>query len=136
MRFPQAPAVMAAVMAAFGAFAAVADPVEGVWQTLPDDNGRYGHVEITPCGGAFCGVLVRAFEADGTENPDAENIGRQIVWDMQAEGAGSYGAGKVWAPDRDKTYRAVMELDGDSLAVSGCVMGGLICRASQWQRVR
>lgn len=134
MRFSLASAALVALGAA--ATAAVADPVEGVWQTLPDDNGRYGHVRIAPCGQALCGVLERAFESDGTERPDAENIGRKIVWDMLAVGDGTYDKGKVWAPDRDKTYRARMELDGDSLAVSGCVMGGLICRASRWRRVR
>ena len=46
---------------------ALADPVEGVWQTRKDDNGNFGHVEIKPCGPAFCGVLVRAFNGDGEE---------------------------------------------------------------------
>jgi len=128
--------ISVAVLFAFWAGAALADPVEGVWQTLPDDNGRYGHVEIVLCGAALCGVLVRAFDADGTEKPDSENIGKQIVWDMMADGPNHYDNGKVWAPDRDKVYRAKMDLDGDRLAVSGCVLGGLICRASQWTRVK
>lgn len=127
--------VKAAVLFMVWAGAAAADPVEGVWRTLPDDNGNYGHVEIAPCGAAFCGVLVKAFDADGTERPDSDKIGKRIVWDMMAEGGGNYGSGKVWAPDRDKVYRAKMELEGNSLAVSGCVLGGIICRASQWSRV-
>jgi uncharacterized protein (DUF2147 family) len=28
-----------------------------------------------------------------------------------------------------------MQLTGATLAVSGCVLGGLICRASEWSRV-
>ncbi len=115
---------------------ALADPVEGVWQTRPDDNGDYGHVEIAACGAAFCGVLVRAFDGAGAEKTASPNIGKQIVWDMTAEGDGAYGGGKVWAPDRDKTYRAKMALAGDSLSVSGCVLGGIICRASEWKRVK
>jgi uncharacterized protein (DUF2147 family) len=116
------------------ASAALADPVEGLWKTKPDDNGNFGHVEIAPCGAKLCGILVKAFDGSGAEI-DSPNIGRKIVWDMVANGDGTYGGGKVWAPDRDKTYKSKMKLDGSSLAVSGCVLGGAICRDSVWTRV-
>lgn len=119
----------------FATGAAVADPVEGMWKTKPDDNGKYGYVQIAPCGEKLCGVLVKAFDATGAETA-SPNIGKQIVWDMVATGDGSYGDGKVWAPDRDKTYNSKMALSGDTLAVSGCVLGGWICRASDWSRVK
>jgi uncharacterized protein (DUF2147 family) len=66
----------------------------------------------------------------------SDNIGKAIVWDMIPEGGGSYGKGKVWAPDRDKTYSATMRMTGDTLSVSGCALGGLICRAQDWSRVK
>ncbi len=47
--------------------AALADPAEGVWQTVPDDNGHFGHIEIAPCGPALCGTLVRAYDVSGAE---------------------------------------------------------------------
>jgi uncharacterized protein (DUF2147 family) len=115
--------------------AAYADPVEGVWKTKPDDNGKYGYVEITPCGAKLCGVLIKAFDSTGAATA-SDNIGKQIVWDMVPAGDGSYSKGKVWAPDRDKTYNSKMALSGDKLAVSGCVLGGIICRASDWMRVK
>ena len=119
----------------FAASAAAADPVEGLWKTKPDDNGNFGHVQIAPCGAKFCGTLMKSFSSDGAEAA-SENIGKQIVWDMVANGDGSYGGGKVWAPDRDKTYKSKMQLNGDMLAVSGCVLGGVICRDSDWSRVK
>ena len=112
---------------------ALADPVEGTWQTRPDDNGNFGHVRIAACGAKFCGTLVRAFNGEG-QPIGSPNIGRQIVWDMEPQGNGQYGNGKIWAPDRDKTYRARMELSGNTLSVSGCVLGGAICRSQQWTR--
>lgn len=113
---------------------AVADPVEGVWQTRADDNGNYGHVEIKPCGTAYCGVLVRAYDGAG-KRVESPNIGRQIVWDMVPKGDGAYGDGKIWSPDRDKTYSSKMALAGDALAVKGCVLG--ICRdGGTWRRVK
>lgn len=113
--------------------AAVADPVEGLWKTKPDDNGHYGHVEVKPCGAAFCGTLVRAFDGAGKEMA-SENIGKRIIWDMVPKGEGAYGDGKVWSPDRDKTYNSKLQLSGDGLAVKGCVLG--ICRdGGTWTRV-
>ncbi len=110
------------------------DPVEGVWMTKPDDNGNFGHIEIKPCGQAFCGTLIRAFDNTGAE-VESPNVGKQIVWDMMAAGDGAYEDGKVWSPDRDKTYNSKMELSGDGLSVKGCVLG--ICRdGGTWTRVK
>ena len=117
----------------FAATIAFADPVEGVWQTEPDDNGNYGHVEIAPCGPMICGVLIRAFGAGG-QPEDSDRVGTRLIWDMEAKGEGSYGGGKIYAPDRDKTYRSKMALSGDRLKVSGCV--GPICRGQTWARVK
>ena len=38
--------------------AALADPVLGVWQTPPDDNGNFGHINVEECDGEICGTLV------------------------------------------------------------------------------
>ena len=113
--------------------AAFADPVLGTYKTQPGDNGNYGHVELYQCEAAICGVIRKAFDGAGKEIP-SDNIGRRMIWDMQAQGDGSYGKGKIWAPDRDKTYSSKMQLSGRALKVSGCVLG--ICRAQNWTRVK
>ncbi len=110
---------------------ASADPVEGVWKTQVDD-GAYAHVEITPCGGNFCGVMKRTFNSDGEYQ--SANIGKMIVIDMAADGSGGY-KGKVWRPSNDKIYNGKMSLSGDSLEMGGCVAGGLICSKQTWSRV-
>jgi uncharacterized protein (DUF2147 family) len=126
------PFVFAAAFALLAA-PALADPVEGVWETRPDDNGHFGHIEVKPCGPAFCGVLIRAFDGTGAEI-ESPNIGKRIIWDMVAYGDGAYDDGQVWSPDRDKTYNSEMQLTGDNLAVKGCVLG--ICRdGGTWSRV-
>lgn len=122
----------AGLFLAGAAFAA--DPVEGIWQTAPDDNGNFGHIEVKPCGAAFCGTLVKAFDSAGKQ-VESPNVGKQIVWDMIAQGDGSYADGKIWSPDRDKTYNSKMELAGDGLTVKGCVL--MICRdGGTWTRVK
>ena len=110
-----------------------ADPVVGLYKTQPGDDGNFGHVELYKCENAICGVIRKAFDASGKEIP-SDNIGRRMIWDMQAQGGGDYAKGKIWAPDRDKTYKSKMSLSGNALKVSGCVLG--ICRAQNWTRVK
>ncbi len=125
---------LAAALAVLGTAAFAADPVEGTWKTKPDDNGNFGHVQIKPCGNAFCGTLVKAFDGSGKQI-ESPNVGRKIVWDMVAYGDGLYDDGKVYSPDRDKTYNSEMKLNGNSLTVKGCVLG--ICRdGGTWTRVK
>ena len=110
----------------------LADPVLGLYKTQPGDNGNFGHVELYTCDAAICGVIRKAFDGSGKEIP-SDNIGRRMIWDMQAQGDGSYSKGKIWAPDRDKTYSSKMSLSGNALKVSGCVLG--ICRAQNWTKI-
>lgn len=125
------------VLAAFAigfAAPAFADPLEGTWKTKPDDNGHFGHVQVAPCGAKMCGTLVKAFDNAGKALA-SENLGKNIIWDMSAQGGGAYGGGKIWSPDRNKTYSSKLKLAGDTLAVSGCVFG--ICRdGGTWTRVK
>ncbi|MEP4194164.1 MAG: DUF2147 domain-containing protein [Aliishimia sp.] len=123
-----------AIGAVFAAGAAWADPIEGLWKTPTDDNGNYGHIQVSPCGAKICGTLVKSFQGDG-KTLNSPNNGKKIIWDMEAQGSGAYGGGKVWAPDRDKTYKSKMKLSGNKLAVSGCILG--ICRdGGTWTRVQ
>jgi uncharacterized protein (DUF2147 family) len=130
---------MKQIILAFGlvvtaAVAQARDPVEWLWQTKADDYGHFGHVQIKPGGPAFCGTLVSAFDGAGAKIA-SPNVGKRNVWDMVAYGDGPYDDGKVWSPDRDKTYNADMTLTGGRLAVRGCVLG--ICRdGATWCRVQ
>ncbi|RKF14863.1 DUF2147 domain-containing protein [Roseovarius spongiae] len=124
---------LAAAAAMMAAGTALADPVEGVWQTQPDD-GKFAHVRMAPCGPAFCGKIVRAFK-DGGNEYKSPNLGKTLVIDMKPEGGGAY-KGRVWRPSNDKIYLGKMQLNGDRLALRGCVAGGLICSKQTWVRVK
>jgi uncharacterized protein (DUF2147 family) len=112
---------------------ALADPIYGIWQTAKDDNGNYGHIEVSACDDKICGTLIKSFDGNGTAF-DSENVGKLIIWDMKSKGGGKYGGGKVWSPDRDKTYSSKLVMDGDVIKVSGCVL--VVCRdGGTWTRV-
>ena len=120
----------AALMAS--AAIAHADPIEGVWQTEPD-AGSFAHVTIAPCGAAFCGVITRTYKDKAQY--DSPNVGRQIVIDMVPAGGGNY-TGKVWRPSNDKIYNGKAEVSGSRMSLSGCVAGGLFCKAQSWVKVQ
>ncbi|TGN59376.1 DUF2147 domain-containing protein [Paracoccus liaowanqingii] len=111
--------------------AAAADPIEGLWQTQPDE-GAFAHVTVAPCGGAFCGTIARTFR-DGAEYA-SPNVGRQIVIDMAPQGGGDY-TGRVWRPSNDKVYAGKAAVAGDRMSLSGCIAGGLLCSSQTWVRL-
>ncbi|MEP3639813.1 MAG: DUF2147 domain-containing protein [Paracoccaceae bacterium] len=122
-------AAIIALGTASGALAA--DPLEGLWRTTKDDNGNSGLIEVKPCGAKLCGTLVKSFDSSGA-SVSSDQLGRKIISETVASGGGNY-KGKVYSPDRDKTYNSKLVLSGNTLKVSGCVLG--ICRdGGTWSR--
>ena len=125
--------VLATLLATL-ALPAFADDIYGVWKTLPDDNNKFGHIQIGPCGAKICGKLIRSFDEEGEEYA-GKSVGKNLIWDMVNEGGGKYSGGKVYSPDRDKTYNGKLVLKGNSLDVKGCI--AFICRSGgSWTRVK
>ncbi|MFV0386233.1 DUF2147 domain-containing protein [Paracoccus sp. (in: a-proteobacteria)] len=112
--------------------AASADPIEGIWQTQPD-NGFFARVSITPCAKAFCGTIAKTYRDD--KEVSSPNIGRQILIDMVPDGNGGY-QGRLWRPSNNKVYIGKARLSGNSMSLSGCVAGGLLCKSQTWSRVK
>jgi uncharacterized protein (DUF2147 family) len=128
------PLILGAVALMAMAGAAMADDLLGDWRTAPDDNGNTGLIRITQCGQSLCGTLVEAYDTAGAvmESP---NVGRQIIWETNPTGEPGEYRGMLYAPDRDRDYRSRLQLSGNALSVSGCVMGGAVCReGGSWQR--
>ncbi len=123
--------LMAAVLALAPSLAS-ADPAHGMWKTEVDD-GSYAHVELGGCsGGKTCGWIRRTFDSSGEYK--SENIGKVLVINMVNQGDGAY-KGSVWRPSNDKTYIGKMQLEGNTLYLSGCVAGGLFCSKQTWTRL-
>ncbi|WP_350333273.1 DUF2147 domain-containing protein [Coralliovum pocilloporae] len=99
----------------------------GVWRTEKGKDGAIGIVQIHKCGSQYCGKIVGAIG----KKP---RIGLVIVKDMKKDGK-TYSGGQIYAPDDDRWYSAKMvEQGAGKLKVSGCVLGGLICRGQVWTR--
>lgn len=127
-------AALAAGLAIAAAGAATAAGPFGVWATEKKEDGRYLHVRIHPCKdapGEVCGTIEKALAGANTANE-----GKPIVWGMKPAGENYWKQGSIWKVDEDKVYRSKMELlDESHLKVSGCILGGLICKSQVWERV-
>jgi uncharacterized protein (DUF2147 family) len=121
-----------AAAAVLAAGTALADPIEGIWQTQADD-GAFAMVRIEPCGAAFCGTITRTFKG-GTEY-ESPNKGKQIVRAMVPQGGGAY-TGQVWRPANDKVYNGKATVSGMKMDLAGCVAGGLICKSQTWTKLQ
>ncbi len=128
--------ILIAAAFALTATPVLANDVFGLWKSEPSDEGAYIHVKIGPCetdSAKVCGTIIETFNGTG----ERDITGKLIIKDMEPDGENEWDDGTIWAPDDDETYSSEMELkDKDTLEVSGCVLGGLICRGQDWTRVK
>lgn len=120
--------LIALAFAAASSTALAADPVFGTWASPKSESGASIHVKVQQCGSSICGKIVKVLGGG-----DSSVMGRDMVWNMAPKGGGSY-KGKIWAPDTNKTYNGKMDLSGNSLKMSGCVLG--ICRGETFSRIK
>ena len=106
--------------------------IEKNYQTEANEEGNYLLVSMGPCeknNNLTCGTIIAAFEKE-KENRDYEHLDKLIVWDMRNYKPGKYKKGKIWDPSKDKIYKSKMEVSGNNLLVSGCIL--VICREQTW----
>jgi uncharacterized protein (DUF2147 family) len=118
--------------------AAAADP-HGVWLRQSGSS----KIRIDDCAGALCGTVVweKAPRKD-VNNPDAARrddpiTGRRVLLGMKPSGKPDQWKGEVYNAEDGKTYTGFITLKADgTLALEGCVLGGLICKTDVWSRSR
>lgn len=109
--------LFAAVVLGLTTGTAFADPIAGRWRTEAGSAA-----EIAPCAGSYCITLKTGSHAG------------KMIGTLSAGGGGRY-SGRITDPDSGKTYSGKASLAGDALKLSGCVLGGLICRSQTWRRL-
>lgn len=118
-------AVAALILSAGMAFAGV----EGVWATQKDKNGNSGQVRIYKCGSSYCGKLIKT--STGT------NVGLVLIKGMKTTDGKNFKGGQIYATDDAKWFKSKMKLQSNSrLKVSGCILGGAVCRGQTWKRLK
>ncbi len=97
---------------------AQADPIEGRWK-MPSGNDA----AIAPCGGDFCLTYVNG-------PYKGKPFGRMTV-----TGTGTYEGTVTDYTRNGREFSGKGKLSGNTLSVSGCVLGGLICRSQELKRI-
>ena len=107
--------------------------VAGLWTIPPDEEGGpdRGTVEIVMEDGAPVGRIASVGEAfRGTPEEEAA-LGLAILWGFERdEEDARWEGGRILDPEADKTYKAKIRREGDTLSVKGCV--AFFCREQVW----
>lgn len=102
--------------------AAYSGSANGTWLR---SNGA--HVLAFNCGGGL-GLKV-------TKSPEPQKVGKTIMCGAKASGPNKW-KGTVLNLDDNQKYSGYVTLNGNSLTLSGCVLGGIICKNDTWSRLK
>lgn len=110
------------------------DPVIGEWVN-PEGSAK---VETTACGPSLCATVVwaspeaiRKAKKAGTD----PLLGVQLLSDYRHKEGGTW-EGQVFVPDMNRRFFSRIEPAGaNRMKLSGCVLSGLICKSTVWNRV-
>ena len=119
------------------------DP-SGIWVT----EGARSHISIYPCGGSFCGSVVRLAEPHDSNgrpkrdinNPDPAKrnrplIGLRILRDLAPVAGENVWKGRIYNPEDGELYAGSIKIKGSRLEVEGCVLV-IICQSQLWNRMK
>ena len=124
--------LLALLLALSSGTQAAATPI-GLWQ---NPKGTI-LVRTHSCGQLLCGDIVWAGPkaiADARDAGLASLVGTELLSDYHASGAGRW-TGQVYVPDQGRRFYSTIELRNPNiLRISGCILGGLICKHQEWTR--
>lgn len=128
------PALLSLALAASTvARATVTAPPTGNWMN-PKSTVE---VNTRACGPNLCGRVVWASPKavkDAREGGTPNLIGTELLRNYRAAGPDKW-RGTIFVPDLGRSFGSKMvELGPNSLQVSGCMVGGMICRKQVWHR--
>jgi uncharacterized protein (DUF2147 family) len=110
------------------------DPIFGTW-TNPR---RTIVVKTSLCGSALCGEIVAAgaeAQNDAREAGVEHLIGTELLRNYRKTGSGHW-TGTVFVPDMARSFSShIVQRSPDVLRISGCILGGLICKSQDWTRI-
>lgn len=81
------------------------------------------------------GKKVKSFACGGGLGLRVIHSGKVIMCGAKSQGDGSY-RGSLTSTEDGKTYTGIVSMSGNTLNLSGCALGGLICKNETWSRVK
>ena len=118
-------AISSALFPMLVGLSATAAEIDGNW-ARGDGNAK---VVIAPCGEKICAT--NTWIKPGTPT---EKTGDRLIMDIKQSDAGSY-SGTAFDPQRDKSYKITVTVNGDNMTTKGCIVAGLLCKGISWTRL-
>ncbi|WP_282949333.1 MULTISPECIES: DUF2147 domain-containing protein [unclassified Sphingopyxis] len=89
------------------------------------------------CGQLLCGNIVWASPKAMADARDAgvnALIGTELLSDYRKSGAARW-TGQVYVPDQGRRFYSTIEQKSpNDIRISGCILGGLLCKRQDWTR--
>jgi len=124
---------VAAAAASAGTEAAAAT-LDGVWQ----NRNATLEVQIAPCGRQHCGTVIGARGqalADARQRGAPRLVGTEVLKDYAPADDGVW-RGSVFVPELGRHLSSrIRFVDADTVQLSACALGGLICKTKVWHRL-
>lgn len=114
-------AAVAALAVVSLASTANAGSPNGTWLR---SNGA--HIRVFNCGGGIGMKVVKS--------PTPGKVGKTIMCGAKKSGPNKW-KGTVLNLDDNQRYSGYVNLSGNQMTLSGCVLGGLICKNDTWRRL-
>jgi uncharacterized protein (DUF2147 family) len=86
-------------------------------------------VRIAPCGQSICATNTWIKDAA----KQGEKVGDHLVFTIKPNGDGW--SGKGYDPQRHLGFSATLKASDDRMVSGGCMLGGLMCKNTQWTRL-
>ena len=109
-------------------------PIHGTWENPTGDV----RVVTQPCGTELCGKVSWASDLakkDATAGGTPQLVGTSLLRNYRETKPGHW-KGNVFVPDLGETYYStIKQLDANRIKISGCILGGLLCKSQIWRKL-
>jgi uncharacterized protein (DUF2147 family) len=123
-------AVLLFVAASSNAIAQDASQVMGAWQR---EDG-IARVKVAPCGAPNNPVICMTNTYIRPDVSD-EKVGERLEFNLDGVSNAAL-TGTAFEPKTGRRFSTAVTVAGDRMTTKGCILGGVICKSTEWTRLR
>ena len=98
----------------------------GAWQR----GDGIARVKVAPCGKVIC-MTNTYIRPDVTD----EKVGERLEFDLNGANGAAL-TGTAFDPKSGKSFSTIVTVSSERMTTKGCILGGVICKTTEWTRIR
>ncbi len=118
--------IVVTLLGASSALAQDSSAVMGAWQR----GDGIARVKVAPCGKVIC-MTNTYIRPDVTD----EKVGERLEFNLNGTDGAAL-TGTAFDPKSGKSFATVVTVAGERMTTKGCILGGVICKSTEWTKVR